>query len=470
LQDVPQELVTRILSLAFADDGVSAEHLFRLGGLCSTLRRASGSVDGAAASMAATWTRAIIALVDPAGALVATCSAAAGGLLAAPACYLAHARALGGWYHLAHALANCECVVCGDVTRFLAWCHADAGAAAGAVSSDGGVPFGLCRCCAACTPPAAGAEDADDGASDGSESDGFLRCALVNQQFWVAEPTVVLDAADWEHPAERLAACLREASDGDTIGLRGEFRSLRSFGFRTSAVRLLGMPSAAPWRCVHASGPNDTPGQRMEQLRSFERDSAAALGFPGAMIHVEGNCVEAYEFAWFDNVYISSGPRNMGSQLPGEHEHFEEGVRAEGGYFSGLGVFPETLQPPGAPSLVLRRCWLTGYYGTSLVLSRGSCAALLCCVITNSRCDDIYVPPLASLRMRGCRVMCSMFHDTRPVDAADALSEPLRALVAANDFFCFAPPAPLAAGAAAAVARAMPYKPVYDVTRVRLLS
>jgi hypothetical protein len=342
LQDVPQELLTRILSLACADDGVSAEHLFRLGGLCVALRRAAGSVDGAAASVAAkSWTRAIFALVDPAGALVAACSAREGGLCAAPACYLAHARALGGWYRLAHALADRDCVVCGDVTQWLAWRRPAADGAADA--GVGGVVFGLRRCCAECTPPAA--EDAEeDSASDGSEEsdDGFLRCALVNQQFFVAEPTVVLDAADWEHPAERLAACLREASEGDTIGLRGEFRSLRAFCFpKLSAVRLLGMPpAAAPWRCVHAHAPNDTPGQRMEQLLRFERESAAALGFPGgASIHVESNCVEVHGTAWCENISISSGPRNMGSQLPGEHVHVEEGIREAGAYFSGIGMF-----------------------------------------------------------------------------------------------------------------------------------
>jgi hypothetical protein len=85
------------------------------------------------------------------------------------------------------------------------------------------------------------------------------------------------------------------------------------------------------------------------------------------------------------------------------------------------------------------------------------------------------VPTGASLRMRGCRVLCSLLHDTQEDDVADALSEPLRALVAANDFFRFAatPGPSLVAGGgapAAAVARALPYKPTYDVTRVRLLT
>ena len=69
--------------------------------------------------------------------------------------------------------------------------------------------------------------------------------------------------------------------------------------------------------------------------------------------------------------------------------------------------------------------------------------------------------------MCGCRVLCSSTQDELPHTAADAQSEPLRALVAANDFFRFAPPGPLAAGAAAAVTRALPYTPVYEVMRVR---
>ena len=97
LQDVPEELLTRILSLACAgDDGISAEVLFRLGGLCTALRRACGSVGEAAAPMADTWSRAVIALVDPAAALLAAVSAQSGGLRTAWWCYLAHARSLGG--------------------------------------------------------------------------------------------------------------------------------------------------------------------------------------------------------------------------------------------------------------------------------------------------------------------------------------------------------------------------------------
>jgi hypothetical protein len=122
LQDVPEELLTRILSLACAgDDGLGAEELFRLGGLCAALRRACGSVEEAAAPMADTWSRAVIALVDPAAALLAAVSAQSRGLRTdARSCYFPQARALGGWYPLVHALANRECVECEDVTRLLA--------------------------------------------------------------------------------------------------------------------------------------------------------------------------------------------------------------------------------------------------------------------------------------------------------------------------------------------------------------
>ena len=58
----------RILAHASAGGGLSAESLFRLGGLCSSLRRACGSVEDAALAvpLAAPWARAAINLVDPA--------------------------------------------------------------------------------------------------------------------------------------------------------------------------------------------------------------------------------------------------------------------------------------------------------------------------------------------------------------------------------------------------------------------
>jgi hypothetical protein len=471
LQDVPEELLTRILSLACAgDDGLGAEVLFRLGGLCAALRRACGSVGEAAAPMADAWSRAVIALVDPAAALLAAVSAQSRGLRTdARSCYFPQARALGGWYPLVHALANRECVECEDVTRLLA-CRIEGGA--------GREPFGLCRCCAGCTPPGAAADVADDEASESSESRGILRCAVLNQQFWTAEPSLVLDAADWAHSAMKLMICLEEAGEGDTIGLRGAFENAHFNTAARKAVRLLGMPDATPYRWVHAARPDDEPGQRMAQLRRFELESAAALGFPSALIHVERNCFEVYDTAWLENIYISSGLRDLGTELPDEHEFEgeqhtiltpidEQPCRV----FSGLSIFKNVDALPVA-SAVLCGCWLTGYFGGSLVLNADSCAALLRCVITNSRFMDVHAPPGASLRMRGCRVMYSLapHHDSGFLEQPDNI-EPLHALARANHFFRFTAPVPPNDGAAAATAEQVrPHVAGFTINGVRLLN
>ena len=366
-----------------------------------------------------------------------------------------------------HALANRECVECEDVTRQLAWRIEGA---------EGSEPLGLCRCCADCTPPGAAGDASDDDASDSSEGHGILRCAVLNQQFWT-EPTLVLNAAEWEHPTTKLLDCLRAADDGDTIGLRGDFRGIHFNTALQKSVRLLGVPDVAPYRWVHEAGPDDEPGQRMAQLRRFELESAAALGFPSASIHVERNCFEAYDAVWLENVYVSSGPRHLGTELPGEHEYntvdelkvvTPSGRRATA--FSGLGVFHIDKALP-APSAVLRRCWLSGYFGSGLVLSENCCAALLHCVITNSRNLHAHVPDGASLRMRGCRVLYNPgavhFPHDQPDDVA-AQHEPLLALAAANDFFRFAPPR--RRGAAATVERVGMYAAGFDVETVRLLT
>ena len=454
---MPQELLTRIVALACADDGLSAEQLFRLGGTCRALRRACGSVDAAADPMAATWARAIIALVDPAAAVLAAVSAASGGLRSAHSCYLAHARALQGWYPLAHALADRECVQCGAVTRALAWRHE---------SSEGCAAFGLCRCCADCKPP-----DASK-----SESRGFSRCAVLNQQFWTAVPVVVLNSADWEHPLEKLLTCIDDADDGDTIGLRGMFHGAEFGVGAAKAVRLLGMPDATPYSWVHAAGPDDTPGARMAQLRRFEQDSAAALGFPSASIHVERNCFEACDAVWMENIYISSGPRNMGTVLPGEHEHaFDLQIVSPSGSstveFSGLCLFQD-LEVLLSPSAVLRRCWLTGYFGAGLVLQKEAmcCAALLRCVITNTRCWEMYLPSGTSLRMRGCRMMCSL-EDQLPAPPRRVLGgDSERTLTNANHIFQFAQPASLSIGAPVAPVRVTrSYSTGFNPRNVRLM-
>ena len=92
---MPYEVLMRILSHASAGGGLSAETLFRLGGLCSALRRACGSVeDSALAALAAHWARAVINLVDPAAALLAESSARHHHLCSPASCYFAHAVSL----------------------------------------------------------------------------------------------------------------------------------------------------------------------------------------------------------------------------------------------------------------------------------------------------------------------------------------------------------------------------------------
>ena len=476
----------RILALATGGGGLSAETLFRLGGLCSSLRRACGSVEDAAlaAPLAPSWARAVINLVDPAAALLANSSARRGRLVSPAACYMAHARALGGWYKLLHALAERHCTTCGDVTHLVAWRLE--------TSEDGRSCFGLCRCCAECTPPEAADDDSDDEASDAEKSEspgedesddeaaskkeirGIRHCAVVNVQFWSAEPEFVVNAADSESPVDVLQACMEEAVDGDTIGMRGEFKS---WIFETTvgkAVRLLGMPAATPYRWVHTAGQDDTPGPLTAQLRRFELDSAAELGFPSASIHVTNNCLGARNAAWLENVFISSGPRDMGSPLPGEHEVTPITVSLFPGdepaqAFSAVSAYK--CRAAISSSTVLRRCWLTGYFGTSFVVAKHSSAALLKCVITNSRFYDFYAPSGATLRIRGCRVMmCSGLTQQRDFGTW-ALSESLHALfTSVNDIFRFARPASLAAGESEEPERVTTYRPGFDPRIARLLT
>ena len=470
LQGMPYEVLMRILSHASAGGGLSAETLFRLGGLCSSLRRACGSVEDSALAvpMAAPWARVVINLVDPAAALLAEFSARHGMMRSPASCYIAHARPLGGWYQLLHALAERYCTACGDVTRTMAWRDDE--------SQDAHARFGLCRCCADCTPPEAMYDDSDDDAADSSA--GLRRCAVVNVQFWSAVPKVVLDAADWEFPADKLKEHMEEAIDGDTIGLRGRFTCAVFRTPRDKAVRLLGIPAPAPYRWNHAAGPSDRPGLGIAQLRRFELDSAAELGFPSASISVERNSFEALDATWVENIYISSGPSHMGSKILGEHV-YDDGVRIHSSATGELarvfcGVYAAKTAAAVSSSAVLRRCWLVAYFGTSLVVNQHCCAALLRCTITNPRYLDVFAQENATIRMRGCRVMCSgeALQEQFPfLPGSFRLSEPQHAMfTSANDIFRFARPASLAAGAQPVPERFTTYRTLFNPQRVRLLT
>lgn len=462
LQDMPYEVLMRILSHASAGGGLSAETLFRLGGLCSAFRRACGSVEDSALAvpLVAHWARAVINLVDPAAALLAESSARHHDLRSPASCYLAHARLLGGWYELLHALAERRCAACGDVTRLVAWRDGD----------DDGVPFGLCRCCAGCTPPEAGSDESGD---DVSHPD-IRCCAVMNAYFWSAEPKVVLNAADFESPAERLKACIEEAVDGDTIGLRSDFTCA---SFRTppkKAVRLLGIPVSAPYRWKHEDGPLDVSGPGIMQMRTFELECVAELGgFPSASIHVERNCFEAYA-AWLENIFISSGPRHMGSKRPVEHDYndipIHSSVSGEAiNAFPGITVFkPRSVS---SSSMVLRRCWLTGYFGTSLTVTSDCSAALLRCVVTNSRSADTHCLHGSALRMHGCRVLCSgeLQQDLNVPDTF-ALPDALRALFTSENYIFRFARRSHAAHCPCVPERITAFRTFFDPRRVRLLT
>ena len=267
-----------------------------------------------------------------------------------------------------------------------------------------------------------------------------------------------------------------EAVDGDTIGLRGEFVGYIFGTIANKAVRLLGMPAATPYRWVHAAAPGDAPGPRMAQLRRCELDSAAELGFPSASIHVTNNGFEAIDAAWLENIFISSGPRAMGSPLPGEHEFADVSIRFSAAQepkpaFCAICCFKSNTSVDAiSSSAVLRRCWLTGCFGTSIVVEKHSSAALLKCVITNSRYHEVYAAPDAMLRMRGCCVMCS--GQLRQQGAPGfALSESQHALFTSeNDIFRFARPALLPAHESEVPERVTTYRPFFDPRRACLLT
>jgi hypothetical protein len=240
----------------------------------------------------------------------------------------------------------------------------------------------------------------------------------------------------------RLANAFRAALDGDTIGLRGDFRGMQFSTGMEKSVRLLGMPDAAPYRWMHEAGPNDVPGHRMAQLRRFELDSAAVLGFPSASIHVEFNGFAAYDDAWLENIYVSSGPRSLGALLPGEHDTDFDLVAPIGrtlNNFSGLSAFHSERNIGAASSAVLHRCWITGYYGIGVGIRDCTCAALLRCVITNSHSLEFVFMLNTSLRVRGCFVLCS---PPMPHDELESLPEVdadlLLAAAATNYIFRYA--------------------------------
>ena len=65
-----------------------------------------------------------------------------------------------------------------------------------------------------------------------------------------------------------------------------------------------------------------------------------------------------------------------------------------------------SVQSPGSIA-VLRRCWLTAYNGTGLVVGAGAFGALLATTIANCLGGAVACDSSASLRARGCRLVCN---------------------------------------------------------------
>jgi hypothetical protein len=231
----------------------------------------------------------------------------------------------------------------------------------------------------------------------------------------------VLDAGALVDPAATLRAVLMQASDGDTIGLRGAFaaHTLRIGIYANSAVvRLLGMPAAVAWHNVHLSASaghdryNFAVPATLGALGLVEYAAAAAIGFPSASLEVQNNCLEIYAPVWLESLFISSGDRTVDMLLH---------VQAPGG-FPAITVHAIGLTPPAA---VLRRCWVTAYNGTGISVAQRASVALLQCCVTNSRCAAVFCSSDTTLRLRGCHLLWNAMHlgvGDAPLDAAQRIA------------------------------------------------
>jgi hypothetical protein len=444
LQTLPHEV---LLNIVACTPWESPEQLLAAGSLCRALRAAVGCPS--VAQLRPLWTRTIIALVDPTAALLRAGAAARAhkdddeGFVAGRGdvyCALAHSRA-GGWFALAHALAQRECAACGEVTRWVAWRESDE-------EEDAAHAPLLCRCCHTCAPPgcepahdvppadqaaAASGSAASDAAGESSDEDKDAslchRCTVINAQLFEPQPSCVLNVEELNDPVAALHSALAEASDGDTIGLRGEFAArylwLGAAGGNGAAVRLLGVPANAPWRSVHMCVSVGNGRQQVNApaglaaLSKVERSAAAAFGFPASSIFVGRNCLGFNNSAWLENLLIRSGDRAgtaaglpIATGFPTIQLGDDESHSA-----SGDEVIP--------PALVLRRCWVTAQAGSAVILTRGTAAALLQCCITNSCCAAVFCQSSTTLRMRGCHVVWNGMHlgvGDQPQEAAAAVA------------------------------------------------
>ena len=338
------------------------------------------------------------------------------------------AQSSGSWFKLVAALGARCCVECEMPTCWVAidFDHDNLAAV---------------RCCRECRPPyvtmgnAAGEslpghgealpeeEQVDCGNSDHSQfsseagSSHLDFIAVLNSMLFAgADPTVVVDFDSFDghlDGAKALREAICNAADGDTIGVRGSLAvETLALGdpFESSrpAVRLLGMPASMPWTFLH--GTSDDPDAELARatLRKSEEEAAAVLGFPAAHIHVESNCLELYDPIWLESVRITTGNREHGGRarfwesFATWQRHKRESTGGFG-YHSAISLFEPSLDM----ALVMRKVWLTSYWGSCVNLGKGSFCAMLQCCITNSLMAAIVCGTHTSLRLRGCHIICN---------------------------------------------------------------
>jgi hypothetical protein len=196
-----------------------------------------------------------------------------------------------------------------------------------------------------------------------------------------------------------------------------------------------------PWTFLH--GTSDDPDAELARakLRKAENQAAAVLGFPAAHIHVESNCLELYDPIWLESVRITTGNREHGGRarfwesMETWRDHKEEST-GNFGYHSAISLFEPSLDM----ALVMRKVWLTSYWGSCVVLQEGANCAMLQCCISNALIVGVVCFPGSSLRMRGCHVICNFGSENGDDTTADKLAEivpeaQMRALQASNVFF-----------------------------------
>ncbi len=354
-----------------------------------------------------------------------------------------HAATLGSWSALVRALTQRGCVACGAVTRWIAWVPADdteahgriadaAQAAAAAVeaggaqtaSSQAAAPAptaGPARCCAGCALPCGVA--------------ALSRCVLLNASFFdapaAADAAVELDAASFGDNARAASAALQAAVDacleGGTVKLRGAWElsaPLQTQGRK--ALRLLGVPppvvGAAAYIPAHPLLAPDAPGGAIREasyaqlevprrvLLDAEEEAAddARVGCPAARLHCEEHPLNVCAPLWLEGLALSTGNRETYGKYGWPHEVDDDimgyGIQICDGVCVRRRQHGAGADPAVAP-LVLRRCWVTAYSGTGVVLDSGAHAALLGCCVSNCLGAGVACNSGSTLRMRGCHVV-----------------------------------------------------------------